>query len=133
MPTQQLAREYFLTRDRSFVRKAREICLVGQSEQKCTKEEILELYLNKIFLGQRAYGVGAAAEVYFGKSLEELNIAEAAIIAGLPAAPSRLNPVSNIDSATDMRAHVLRRMLELDFISREEYDNAVSSPGVSKR
>jgi penicillin-binding protein 1A len=125
--TQQLAREYFLTRDRSFVRKAREIILALQIEQKFTKEEILALYLNKIFLGQRAYGVGAAAEVYFGKSLQDLNAAEAALIAGLPKAPSTLNPVSNIERATERRAYVLRRMHELNFIDREKYDAAINS------
>jgi penicillin-binding protein 1A len=130
--TQQLAREYFLTRDRSFIRKAREIILALQIERKFTKEEILALYLNKIFLGQRAYGVGAAAEVYFGKSLQQLDIAEAAIIAGLPKAPSALNPVSNIERATERRAYVLRRMLELNFIDREQYDAAVSSVVESK-
>jgi penicillin-binding protein 1A len=130
--TQQLAREYFLTRDRSFVRKAREIILALQIEQKFTKEEILALYLNKIFLGQRAYGVGAAAEVYFGKSLQELDIAEAAVIAGLPKAPSTLNPVSNIERATERRAYVLRRMLELTFIDRQQYDTAISSVVESK-
>ena len=130
--TQQLAREYFLTRDRTFVRKAKEIFLAMQIENKFTKQEILELYLNKIFLGQRAYGVGAAAEVYFGKTLEELDIGEAAIIAGLPAAPSRLNPVSNVEEATARRAYVLRRMRELDFIDREQYDAAINSPVESK-
>ncbi len=93
--TQQLAREYFLSRDRTFVRKAKELILAIQIEREFTKPEILALYLNKIFLGQRAYGVAAAAEVYFGKELADLSIAEAATIAGLPAAPSRLNPVSS--------------------------------------
>lgn len=130
--TQQLAREYFLTRERTFVRKAKEIFLALQVEQKFTKEEILALYLNKIFLGQRAYGVGAAAEVYFGKSLQELNAAEAATIAGLPKAPSSLNPVSNIESATDRRAYVLRRMQELNFIDSEQYDAAINSVVESK-
>jgi len=130
--TQQLAREYFLTRDRTFVRKAKEIILALQIEQKFSKEEILSLYLNKIFLGQRAYGVGAAAEVYFGKSLQDLNAAEAATIAGLPKAPSALNPVSNLESATERRAYVLRRMRELNFIDSEQYDAAISSVVESK-
>lgn len=130
--TQQLARAYFLTRDRSFVRKAREIILALQIEKKFTKEEILALYLNKIFLGQRAYGVGAAAEVYFGKSLKDLDIAEAAMIAGLPKAPSALNPISNIERATERRAYVLRRMQELNFIDPEQYDAAISSVVQSK-
>ncbi len=126
--TQQLARVYFLTRERSFVRKAKELILAVQIEHKFTKQEILTLYLNKIFLGQRAYGVGAAAEVYFGKSLHELNIAEAATIAGMPKAPSTLNPVKSIERATERRAYVLRRMLELEFISSEQYDEALALP-----
>ena len=125
--TQQLARVYFLTRERSFVRKAKELILALQIEREFSKEEILSLYLNKIFLGQRAYGVGAAAEVYFGKSLEELNVAEAATIAGIPKAPSILNPVSNVDRATERRAYVLRRMRELDFIDQLQYETAVAS------
>jgi len=126
--TQQLAREYFLTRDRTFVRKAKELILAVQIEHSFSKQEILSLYLNKIFLGQRAYGVVAAAEVYFGKSLPELSIAEAATIAGLPAAPSRLNPVSNPQLAKDRRGYVLRRMQELDFISDDEYTTALATP-----
>lgn len=130
--TQQLAREYFLTRDRTFVRKAKELILAVQIESSFSKEEILELYLNKIFLGQRAYGVEAASEVYFGKTLKELNIAEAATIAGLPAAPSRLNPVSSPEQAKDRRGYVLRRMLELDFISEEEFTVALNTPVESR-
>jgi len=130
--TQQLARVYFLTRERSFVRKAKELILAVQIEHKFSKQEILALYLNKIFLGQRAYGVGAAAEVYFGKSLHELNIAEAATIAGLPKAPSALNPVKSIERATERRAYVLRRMFELKFITRDQYDEALAFPMESR-
>jgi len=126
--TQQLARVYFLTRERSFVRKAKELILAVQIENEFSKQEILTLYLNKIFLGQRAYGVGAAAEVYFGKSLGELNIAEAATIAGMPKAPSALNPVRNIERATERRAYVLRRMLELGSITPEQHDEALAFP-----
>jgi len=126
--TQQLARVYFLTRERSFVRKAKELILAVQIESEFSKQEILTLYLNKIFLGQRAYGVGAAAEVYFGKSLGELNIAEAATIAGMPKAPSALNPVRDIERATERRAYVLRRMLELRSITREQHDEALALP-----
>lgn len=125
--TQQLARIYFLTRERSFTRKAKELILALQIEREFSKQEILSLYLNKIFLGQRAYGVGAAAEVYFGKSLDELNIAEAATIAGIPKAPSVLNPVSNVNRATNRRAYVLRRMLELGFIDKAKYNSAAGS------
>jgi penicillin-binding protein 1A len=130
--TQQLAREYFLSRDRTFIRKAKELILAIQIESAFTKQEILELYLNKIFLGQRAYGVAAAAEVYFGKLLDELTVAEAATIAGLPAAPSRLNPVANPDQSRDRRAYVLRRMRELNFISADDFDTAVNTPMMSR-
>ena len=130
--TQQLAREYFLTRDRTFVRKARELILAIQIESEFSKQEILALYLNKIFLGQRAYGVAAAAEVYFGESLNELSVARAATIAGLPAAPSRLNPVSNPALARERRAYVLRRMFELDFIDRIEFEIAMTTPMESR-
>ena len=130
--TQQLAREYFLTRDRTFVRKAKELILAIQIESEFSKQEILALYLNKIFLGQRAYGVAAAAEVYFGESLDELSMAQAATIAGLPAAPSRLNPVSNPALARERRAYVLRRMFELDFIDRIEFEIAMATPMESR-
>lgn len=130
--TQQLARVYFLTRERTFIRKAKELILAVQIEHEFSKEEILALYLNKIFLGQRAYGVGAAAEVYFGKPLQELNVAEAATIAGLPKAPSNLNPVAQPVAARERRAYVLRRMLELDFIDRAQYEGASASPVESR-
>ncbi|MCC5795628.1 MAG: penicillin-binding protein 1A [Chromatiales bacterium] len=126
--TQQLARAYFLTPERSFVRKAREIMLAIQIEQEFSKEEILTLYLNKIFLGQRAYGIAAAAEVYFGKPLDQLSIPEVAILAGLPKAPSVLNPVSNPTRARERRAYVLRRMHELRVIDDAEYAAALATP-----
>jgi len=129
--TQQLARVYFLTRDRTFVRKAKELILATQIEREFSKEEILSLYLNKIFLGQRSYGVGAAAEVYFGKRLQDLSVAEAAVIAGIPKAPSVLNPVSNVGRATERRSYVLRRMFELDFIDEAAYEEAVATPVLS--
>jgi penicillin-binding protein 1A len=130
--TQQLARAYFLSSERSFVRKAREILLALQIEQKFTKEEILALYLNKIFLGQRAYGVAAAAEVYFGKPLKDLTVAEAATIAGIPKAPSVLNPAADPERARERRGYVLRRMRELGFIDEAAYAGAVATP-VSSR
>lgn len=126
--TQQLARAYFLSPERTFVRKAKELLLALQIEQAFSKEEILALYLNKIFFGQRAYGIAAAAEVYFGKPLGELSIAEAATIAGIPKAPSLLNPVSDPVRAGERRAYVLRRMLELDFIDDEQYQQAMATP-----
>ncbi len=130
--TQQLARAYFLTRDRTFVRKAKELILALQIEKEFSKDEILALYLNKIFLGQRAYGVAAAAQVYFGKDLKQLSVAEAATLAGLPKAPSSLNPVTNPVRATERRTYVLRRMRELNFIDTEAYENALNVPMVSK-
>ena len=131
--TQQLARVYFLSRERTFVRKAKELILAMQIEHEFSKEEILALYLNKIFLGQRAYGIGAAADVYFGKPLQQLSIAEAATIAGIPKAPSTLNPVSNVKRATERRAYVLRRMLELGYIDQDQYRHALDTPMVSQR
>jgi penicillin-binding protein 1A len=130
--TQQLARAYFLTPERTFVRKAKELILAVRIEQEFTKAEILALYLNKIFLGQRAYGVAAAAEVYFGKTLDELSIAEAATIAGIPKAPSALNPVTNPARAAERRAYVLGRMRDLDFIDAEQYAAAMATPLVSR-
>ncbi len=126
--TQQLAREYYVGRERTFVRKARELFLSRRLERELSKEEILELYLNKIFLGNRAYGVAAAAQVYFGKNLDDLSIAESATLAGLPKAPSTINPVRNPRRATGRRAYVLRRLKELDFISEAERQEALAAP-----
>ena len=126
--TQQLAREYYVGRERTFVRKARELFLSRRLERELSKDEILELYLNKIFLGNRAYGVAAAAQVYFGKALDELSIAECATLAGLPKAPSAINPVRNPQRAENRRAYVLRRLKELDFISEAERQAALAEP-----
>ena len=126
--TQQLAREYYVGRERTFVRKARELFLSRRLERELSKEEILELYLNKIFLGNRAYGVAAAAQVYFGKALEELSIAECATLAGLPKAPSAINPIRNPQRAENRRAYVLRRLKELDFINEAERQAALAEP-----
>src|ERR1035441_3751448 len=101
-------------------------------ETEFTKEEIFSLYVNKIFLGQRAYGVGAAAEVYFGKTLDQLNIAETATLAGIPTAPSVVNPVVSAEAARVRRTHVLGRMRELNYISQAEYEEANSSPMESR-
>ena len=108
--TMQLARNMFLSPERSYRRKMLEIISAWRIEHAFSKQEILSLYLNKIFLGQRAYGVGAAAEVYFGKTVSELNLAETALLAGLPRAPSRENPVASPALAKARRAYVLRRM-----------------------
>lgn len=126
--TMQLARNMFLSPERSYRRKMLEIISAWRIEHAFTKSEILTLYLNKIFLGQRAYGVGAAAEVYFGKSVNELTLAETALLAGLPRAPSRENPVTNAAAAKQRRSYVLRRMNELGFIDNVERVAADNAP-----
>jgi len=122
--TQQVARNFFLTNERTIIRKIREIFLAIQIERILTKDEILMLYLNKISLGHRSYGVGAAAQVYFGKTVGELTLSEMAVLGGLPKAPSRLNPIYSIKRATDRRNIVLMRMLTEKYITQEEYDQA---------
>ncbi len=117
--TMQTARNMFLTRDKNVARKLQEIFLTLQMEHDFTKQQILETYLNVIFFGQRAYGVAAAAEVYFGKPLSELSVAEAAMLAGLPQAPSSFNPVTNPKRAAERRRYVLQRMLALHFIDAD--------------
>jgi penicillin-binding protein 1A len=130
--TMQVARDMFLTPRRDMKRKMSEIYISLLMEAEFTKEEIFSLYVNKIFLGQRAYGVGAAAEVYFGKTLDQLTVAEMATLAGIPTAPSVVNPVASADAATTRRAHVLGRMLELGYITQAEYAEAKSSPMESR-
>jgi penicillin-binding protein 1A len=130
--TMQLARDVFLTPDRNYRRKLLEIFLALRIEHEFSKQEILELYLNKIFLGQRAYGVGAAAEVYFGKTVDQLDIGEIALIAGLPRAPSRDNPVTDPERARQRRAYVLRRLLEKRYIDGAAYEAALESPVESR-
>ena len=122
--TQQLARNFFLTLEKTYTRKIKEIFLALRIEDKLSKDEILELYLNKILLGHRAYGVGAAADVYYGKPVNELSLAQCAMLAALPKAPSRINPITSPDRAMDRRDYVLGRMLELEFISDSEYQQA---------
>jgi len=124
--TQQLARNFFLTSEKTFTRKIKEIFLALKIEKQLSKQEILELYLNKIFLGYRAYGVGAAAEVYYGKTVGDLNLAQSAMIAALPKAPSRVNPISQPERATERRDYVLSRMLELGYITQQDYQEAVA-------
>ncbi|MFO1436203.1 MAG: penicillin-binding protein 1A [Gammaproteobacteria bacterium] len=126
--TQQIARAYFLTPEKTYTRKLKEILLALRIEHELSKDEILTLYLNTIFLGQRAYGIGAAADVYYGKSLSELTLAEAATIAGIPPAPSAYNPVSSTKEAGKRRAYVLRRLLENGHITRAQYDEASAAP-----
>lgn len=130
--TMQLARNFFLTPERRLERKLKEILLALKIERELNKDEILGLYLNKIFLGQRAYGVAAAAQVYYGKALPELSLAEAAMIAGLPKAPSDLNPIQNPQRALERRNYVLLRMREVGYIEEAAYRAAVSTPEVAK-
>jgi len=130
--TQQLARDYFLTRERLFTRKIREAFLAWKIEKEFSKEEILAMFLNKMFFGQRAYGVAAASRVYFNKTLEEINAAEAATLAGLLQAPSAYNPVRSPEKATSRRSYVLRRMRELDYLTEAEYGAAMEYPMESR-
>ncbi|WP_044183696.1 peptidoglycan glycosyltransferase/peptidoglycan DD-transpeptidase MrcA [Phytobacter massiliensis] len=126
--TQQLARNFFLSPERTLMRKLKEVFLAIRIEQLMNKDEILELYLNKIYLGYRAYGVGAAAQVYFGKSVDQLSLSEMAVIAGLPKAPSTFNPLYSLDRATSRRNVVLGRMLSEHYITQEQYDQARAEP-----
>ena len=121
----QLARNTVLTAEKTLRRKLKEVFLALRLEREFSKQEILTLYLNRIFLGQRAYGIGAAAEVYFDKTVPDLTLAEAALIAGLPRSPSRDNPVASIERAQDRRTYVLRRMLELGKIDQAQHDAAM--------
>lgn len=126
--TMQVARNFFLSREKTYNRKLYEVLLSLKIEHNLTKDQILELYLNQIFLGQRAYGFASAARIYFGKQLDELNLAEAAMLAGLPKAPSLFNPVTNPRRATLRQQYVLRRMLEAGFISQDDYLAARDMP-----
>ncbi|MBT8439411.1 MAG: transglycosylase domain-containing protein, partial [Gammaproteobacteria bacterium] len=112
--TMQLARNFYLSSEKTYVRKLSEIFLALKIERELSKEKILELYLNKIYLGNRSYGVAAAAQVYYGVSLEELTLPQIAMIAGLPKAPSRYNPIINPERALTRRNYVLARMHDLD-------------------
>ncbi len=126
--TMQVARNFFLSREKTFLRKFSEILLALKIEKALSKQEILELYLNKIYLGNRAYGVGAAAKVYYGKPIDELSLPELAMIAGLPKAPSRYNPIVNPQRAVLRRNYVLGRMRQLGFIDEATYQAAVKAP-----
>ncbi len=126
--TQQVARGFFLSREKTYIRKIKEIFLAIKIEKALSKEEILELYLNRSFLGNRAYGVGAAAQVYYGKELNELTLPEMAMIAGLPQAPSAANPIRNPTRATNRRNWVLSRMLEKKNITQTQFSEAIQAP-----
>ncbi len=126
--TMQVAKNYFLSSERTFSRKFTEIMLAKRIEDSLTKEEILELYLNKIYLGQRAYGIGAAAKIYYGKTVNQLTLAEMAMIAGLPKAPSKYNPVANPERALIRRDWIIGRMLKLGYITQAAHDKAIQAP-----
>lgn len=130
--TMQVARNFFLSRERTYTRKLNEILLALKIEGELSKEEILELYLNKIYLGHRSYGFAAAAQVYYGKPVAELSLDQFAMIAGLPKAPSAYNPVSNPQRALLRRDYVLRRMLEVGHITPVAYREAFSTPDVAR-
>ncbi len=126
--TMQVAKNFFLTSERSFSRKATEILLALQIERQLTKDEILELYVNKIYLGNRAYGIEAASQVYYGKSIRDASLAQMAMIAGLPKAPSRFNPLANPARSKERRDWILGRMYKLGKIDQSAYESAVAEP-----
>ncbi len=130
--TMQVARNFFLNRKKTFLRKFNEIMLAIKIDRELSKEKILELYLNKIYMGNRAYGVGAAAKVYYGKTIKELDLAQLAMIAGLPQAPSTQNPIANPLAAKKRRDHVLERLLEEKYITEKQYQEAVREPITAK-
>jgi penicillin-binding protein 1A len=126
--TMQVARNFFLTREKTVSRKLREVLLAWKIEASLPKDEILELYVNQIFLGQRAYGFAAASQTYFGKPLADVTVAEAAMLAGLPKAPSAYNPVTNPRRAKSRQMYVLRRMHELRYIDDDQFREAQNAP-----
>ena len=130
--TMQVAKNFFLTRERTFTRKFMEILLALRIEQELSKEEIFELYVNKIYLGHRSYGIQAASNVYYGKTIENLSIAQYAMIAGLPKAPSAFNPITNPKRATERRNWILKRMHTLSFIDDQQLEEALASPVTAK-
>ena len=131
--TMQVARNFFLTKEKTMARKFNEVLLTFKIEHSLSKDEILQLYINQIYLGQRAYGFATAAQVYFGKPLSQVTIAEAAMLAGLPKAPSSYNPVVNPKRAKLRQLYVLRRMHELNFISNDQFQLAQQQPIVTIR
>ncbi|WP_237059151.1 penicillin-binding protein 1A [Microbulbifer sediminum] len=126
--TMQVARNFFLSREQRFLRKFNEILLSLQIEQELSKDQILALYINKIFLGNRAYGFQAAAQVYYGRDINELSLAQWAMMAGLPKAPSTYNPIANPTRALVRRNWILKRMLDLGYISQSDYKNSITAP-----
>ena len=131
--TMQVARNFFLSSEKTLTRKLYEALLAFKIEHSLSKEQILELYVNQIYLGQRAYGFGAASQIYFGKALDKLNLAETAMLAGLPKAPSLYNPIANPQRAKQRQHYVLRRMAELGHITAAQYEEATQAPIRPKR
>ncbi|OIN25433.1 penicillin-binding protein 1A [Vibrio barjaei] len=130
--TQQLARNFFLSNEKKVMRKIKEIFIAVHIEQLLSKQEIMELYVNKIFLGYRSYGFGAAAQAYFGRDLKDLTLSEIAVLAGLPKAPSTMNPIYSVERATQRRNVVLSRMLSEKYITQAQFDEARSEPIISQ-
>lgn len=124
--TMQVARNFFLSNEKTFSRKIYEVLLSWEIESQLSKDKILEIYMNQIFLGQRAYGFSSAAQIYFGKDIKDISIAEAAMLAGLPKAPSAYNPVSNFRRAKIRQEYILQRMRDLSYITPEQYQNAMA-------
>lgn len=122
--TQQVARNFFLSSEQTLKRKAYEVLLAWKIEQSLSKDQILEVYMNQIYLGQRAYGFSSAAQIYFGKSLKDITVAEAAMLAGLPKAPSAYNPVVNPKRARTRQQYILQRMQQLNYITDAQYEQA---------
>lgn len=128
--TMQVARNFYLTSERTYIRKFYEILTTLRIERALTKDQILEVYMNQIFLGHRSYGFAAAANTYYGKKLNELTIAESAMLAGIPQSPTTVNPISHPKAARERQLHVLKRMLTVGAITQEQYDQAVAEPTV---
>ncbi len=126
--TMQVAKNFFLTREKSFSRKFSEILLALKIENSLSKEEIFELYINKIYLGHRSYGIQAAAKVYYGDDINNISLAQLAMIAGLPKAPSAFNPITNPSRALERRNWIIGRMLGLNYINQEQHDQAIEQP-----
>ncbi|MBM4202134.1 MAG: peptidase, partial [Gammaproteobacteria bacterium] len=130
--TMQVARNFFLTSEKTLARKIKEILLAVKIEATLPKDQILELYLNKIYFGHHAYGVVAAGEIYYGKAIRDLSLAEVAMIAGLPKAPSRYNPIVDAPRAIERRDYVLQRMAKLNYITPEQYRAALAEPNSAR-
>ncbi|WP_051918984.1 penicillin-binding protein 1A [Basilea psittacipulmonis] len=126
--TMQVARNFYLSSKKTYTRKLYEVLMTYKIESELSKDQILELYMNQIYLGHRAYGFGAASQIYFGVPLEKVTLAQAAILAGIPKAPSRINPISNLKEAKERQAYVLGRMLKLGKITQAQYDQARAEP-----